>query len=223
MKELPKVVRDFLTSAERDKVVLDLTNKYHLHADQAGEFERAFILMLLGVERPEEFVASLSATGLTSDVINGLASDLNERVFIPLRNAELKPPAQKPQKPDPLPPPSIEYQPPQNLPGSSAPVPVAVPVVSTATPAVVPQPAEHPSQAAHAAPANWHPAAAVHIYVPSGASHHAVQPVPVVTSPTPAPAVPEPERREEIPTAFRAPAPAPAPKAYSSDPYREPI
>ncbi|HEY0948395.1 MAG TPA: hypothetical protein VGE53_02845 [Candidatus Paceibacterota bacterium] len=230
MRDLPKPVRDFLKSDERDVVVRDLSAKYNLHVDQAGEFERAFILMLLGVERPEEFMASLSATGLTADVINGLATDLNERVFTPLRDAErlaaTTPVPVPPKKPEPIPPPALDYQPAQTLPGS--PVPAPMPALAVAPQAPVAQ-----QHIVHAMPethqAGWHPAAAVHIFVPT---HQAMpQPVPVAATPVPvqpepAPVVPAaPAPAPEVPVAAEVVVSQPPPitKSYGADPYREPI
>ncbi|MDP3402988.1 MAG: hypothetical protein Q8S35_03495, partial [bacterium] len=128
MRDLPRPVQDFLKSDERDAVARELSAKYQLHVDQAGEFERSFILMLLGVMRPEEFVTTLTQAGLSQDIVNGLAADLNTRVFMKLRDAEREqvaavPPA--PQKPAPIPPPALDYQPAATptLPGSPVPAP----------------------------------------------------------------------------------------------------
>ncbi len=139
MQELPKPVQDFLKSDERDAVARELSAKYQLHVDQAGEFERSFILMLLGVMRPEEFVTTLTQAGLSQDIVNGLAADLNTRVFMKLRDAEREqvaavPPT--PQKPAPLPPPALDYQPAATptLPGSPVPAPMPPPSALHACP-----------------------------------------------------------------------------------------
>ena len=231
-KDLPKPVQGFLLSEDRGRVARELSQKYSLHVDQAGEFERAFILMLLGVEKPEEFVSSLSAAGLTQDVINGLAADVNERVFIPLREAEraaASRPIPAPKKPEPIPPPALDYQPRATLPGSSVPTPMP-PTPAPPTEPVSVQPAQqhtmHVAPEGH--PAGWHPAAAVHIFVPSH------QPAPVAYSP----AAPTPPTQTEsaVPVFLphQPPTPQPAPptqpaqsvlpeKNYVADPYREPV
>lgn len=241
VRDLPKPVRDFLLSDSRAQIARELTEKYHLHLDQGDEFERLYINMLLGISTPEEFVSSLSKAGLTQDVINGLAADVNEKVFLPLRDAERRAATAPiaPKKPDPLPPPALDYQPATTLPGSPVPAPMPVApapaaVMPPAPPAPAPMaPAPVPQQhivhtaapAAH--PPGWHPAAAVHIFVPShGAPIQ--HPQPATPAPTPVP--------EVAPAAYVAPAqeplpPQPAPTApatpparsYAADPYREPF
>ncbi|MES2994501.1 MAG: hypothetical protein V4681_00470 [Patescibacteria group bacterium] len=86
--ELPKPVQEFITGSERARVVLELSKKYGLHADQAGEFERAFIFMLLGISSPPEFVVSLREAGISPEKVNGLVEDVNKDVFMRLREEE---------------------------------------------------------------------------------------------------------------------------------------
>lgn len=88
MSRLPVPVQEFLSSDERNEVVLNLSKKYGLHTDQAGVFESAFLLMMLGVDSPEAFSNTLRSQGLPNETIQGLMSDLNTEVFLPLRNAE---------------------------------------------------------------------------------------------------------------------------------------
>lgn len=88
LRELPKPVQDFITGPERSRIALSLSQKYGLHVDQAGEFEIAFIHMLLGVSTPEEFAKTLAAAGIPPSVVASLAADVNEQVFMPLRKAE---------------------------------------------------------------------------------------------------------------------------------------
>ncbi|MBP7741616.1 MAG: hypothetical protein KA104_02925 [Candidatus Pacebacteria bacterium] len=138
LRELPKPVQDFVTGPERARVALSLSQKYNLHADQAGEFEHAFMFMLLGISSPEEFVDSLTRAGILPEMVRGLVADVNEQVFVPLRKAEQNPtpaptvapapspiqpampPASKPLLATPAPAAPL-------LPGSSEPVPVATP------------------------------------------------------------------------------------------------
>lgn len=233
MQDLPAPVQAFLLSDERNVVARDLTQKYNLHLDQAAVFEKSYLHLLLGVSTPQEFVAELQAAGLGQDVINGLAADINTRVFMPLREAERRgatlPPVPVPPKPAPLPPPALTYAPaPTTLPGSPEPAPMPAPPVAPAPAAPVQAQIAHAAPASFGHPQGWHPAAAVHIYVPPhpGAVQHAEppQPTPVpvreveaVLPPTATPTPPSPR-----PTA-PAPAPAPIARQYSNDPYREPI
>ena len=85
---LPKALQDFLTSEERDVVALHISSRYSLHVDQAGSFQRAYLLMLMGLLTPAEFVGSLESAGISSETIKSLTNDVNEMVFKPLREKE---------------------------------------------------------------------------------------------------------------------------------------
>lgn len=145
-----------------------------------------------------------------------------------------------PTKPEPIPPPALEYAPAapaaeQTLPGSpiKAPMPPVEPANSAvAQPETIPQamapaPIQHVVHAAPTHQQGWHPAAAVHIFVPSQGNNHAVAQAPVPS--------PQPEIQVEETTPSHIPAPeapkpvlpvqpaAPTPRSMGSDPYREPI
>lgn len=201
MSDLPRPVQDFLKSEERDQVTRELTAKYNLHVDQAGEFERAFLFMLLGVATPEEFVSMLTDAGLTSDVISGLAGDVNTRVFMRLRELERQAtppqapvPQAQPQKPEPLPVPAVTYEAPPpapTLPGS----PVSVP-----PPAPPPEPVPAP----------------VNVPMPPATRTMASDIAALEQKPTPTPPAPRPVAQPQAPA-------TPLVHEYSADPYREPV
>jgi len=127
VSELPLSVQQFVTGPERARVALTLSQKYNLHVDQAGEFERSFIFMLIGISTPEEFVENLKEAGLTPEQVRGLTEDVNKEVFMKLREAEknqpVNPPPVQPVAPRPAP------QPIQITPRS--PVPIYSPLPST--------------------------------------------------------------------------------------------
>lgn len=125
--ELPKPVRDFVTSPERARIALSLTYKHRLHADEAGEFERAYMFMLLGISSPEEFVDTLTRAGIPPETVRALAQDVNEQVFVPLRKAE-----QTPKRPPVIP---VQAT---TLPGSTVPVPPPIPHRQKTAPLVPP-------------------------------------------------------------------------------------
>ncbi len=259
MEDLPKPVRDFLMSDERNAVARELSAKYSLHVDQAGEFETAYLHMLLGISTPEDFVSTLRNAGIDQAVINGLAADVNTRVFMRLREAEraaTEAPS-APQRPAPLPPPALEYEPARavTLPGSPIPAPMPVPVtpapvVPQSVPAeevastVVPQAATPQQHMVHAMPQSapqqgWHPAAAVHIFVPThgpatqGSLPSQAYPVqqdvtpaqdyivpqlaPVYTTPPASQLV----YANPVPETLAPPPAMPIQKTGASDPYRE--
>lgn len=200
MDGLPLPVQNFLKSDERDQVTRELTAKYNLHVDQAGDFERAFLFMLLGVATPEEFVSMLTDAGLTSDVISGLAGDVNTRVFMRLRELERQAtpspapvPQAQPQKPEPLPVPAVTYEAPPappTLPGSPVPVPLPTPP---------PEPTPMPMSAST-------PPATRTMASDIAALEQKPTPPPLPVAPPTAPAAAPPIVRE-----------------YGTDPYREPV
>ena len=267
MQGLPKPVQEFILGDERNQISSELSQKYRLHVDQAGAFEEAYLFMLLGTVSPDEFMARLTNAGIAPETVRGLATDVNERVFIPLRLKEQQGESvgRIPvvvAKPGPLPPPSLDYQPAAPvLPGSDVPVPTApvapqAPILSVPKPELVPAapapqaieatPLPAPSQhAVQAMPGTahpgWHPAAAVHIYVPTQGPHlpsqgsveTPVASVPVNETPVAtAPAYAEPQQvyipppaPNAAPAPYIPPAAAPTPitKGYPADPYREPV
>lgn len=85
---LPTPIQKFLLSDERPNFILRLTQRYGLHADQAGELERAFILMMLGVDNPQDFSNALRTSGISENIARSLLNDINTEVFAPLRKQE---------------------------------------------------------------------------------------------------------------------------------------
>ena len=89
MQGLPPVIRTYLAEGKYTTVARNLTAKYGLRIDQAGVLERELMLLLMGIENPEEFTqALLEEAQLDQKTINSLSQDVNEQVFIPLRKEE---------------------------------------------------------------------------------------------------------------------------------------
>jgi hypothetical protein len=212
MAELPAPVRNFLSSPERDRTIRDLTGKYQLHVDQGGVFAKSFLLMLLGISSPDEFVASLRDAGIAEAVVAGLTADINERVFTKLRAQEMNSSvslADAPTAPAARPAPATapmqavptarELPPPANLPGAG----VADPNIGMPPPAA-PAPMSAPEQLVRYTP-------------PQPIQKGDTFPSQGVTLGTPQPAPTQP------PPAQPAQSPRPIIKEYASDPYHEPI
>ena len=132
LRVLPGPVQAFILGSDRPRIAIELSTKYNLHVDQAGVLEQAFMYMLLGVSSPEEFVDALTKANIPAESVRGLAQDVNEQVFLPLRQAEQ---AGTPAIVRTAPAPQVI------LPGSNEPVPVVVPKPIEATvPVQVPPP-----------------------------------------------------------------------------------
>lgn len=252
--KVPRPIREFLSNSNVGPIATSLAEKYRLHVDLSGALADVITKTLLGFIPPTELQRVLMQRLLLEQgMANSLIADINTLVFIPLqqkvreaaeearREEELElelreaaaeePLPVPPNKPDPVPAPSLDYLPrsEQVLPGSSVPVPA--PVVHEPPPEPVliqPQPTSTPMQqvihAAPAAQAGWHPAAAVHIFVPSHPMQHPSIPQ------APVAPVPETPRQVETPPAVPAypatetpPPSTPITKSYAADPYREPV
>jgi hypothetical protein len=253
INELPAPVREFLQGPDRDRIALELTQKYRLHADQADIFQQGYLFLLLGVNTPEEFMEKLRANGISEEAIGGLLKDVNEMVFVPLRKKETEqtatpvaqpaprastPPPMKPPPPPDIPsisPPAAIPQPPMSVPSSvSVPKPppaavVAPKTVSTPAPQIPHNP-DHPTMRTMAtdmqeAKAHHMPEALFSRPAPvSGPPSASIRVV------TPPPMPPPPTRQADIP-APPSPRASPPPnlpgtpleKQYGTDPYHEPI
>lgn len=244
----PEAIQNALTDGPAIDFMAALQTRYSLHIDVAGEVVERIRNLLLGLSSPTEFLGELIQLGMSDTVARTLVEDLNKEVFIPLREEMRKAPESTgapepiavPQRSlgaeTPLPAPSLAYEPePKTLPGSPvvAPMPTPTPI-STPAPIVennAPAPVAHAVYPMHPnQQGGWHPAAAVHIYVPSQgmpyAAHkpapleHVAEAMPVTTPTVEAPQVSVPAQvAEPIP----APAPAPAAQPRTADPYREPV
>lgn len=194
MSELPPAVQEFLRSPERDRVVIELSRKYNLHTDQAGEFQRAFLFMLLGISKPDEFIQTLRSMNLSSEAISGLTADINEQVFKKLQKVERESPPVPIQKPlnntAVLPPPSFVPQPPAVVlpepPRAAPPPPANLPGQEPFNP--VPEPVPQPPAPIYVPPAPPQPAPIAPPAAPVAAPVPTPPPTPSAPPPTPQPA-----------------------------------
>lgn len=86
MQTLPPVVRDYLSQGRYTMIVKDLMMKHSLRIDQGGVLEREIILLLMGIENPDEFTKALIEDArLSQQAVGAIARDVNVQIFIPLR------------------------------------------------------------------------------------------------------------------------------------------
>lgn len=104
MQTLPPVIRDYLAQGRYTPVAKSLMTKYTLRIDQGGVLEREIMLLLMGIENPEEFTKALiEEAKLNQQTVSGIVQEVNTQIFIPLREemargAQLaKPAASAPQ------------------------------------------------------------------------------------------------------------------------------
>jgi hypothetical protein len=108
MQTLPPVIRNYIAQGTYTPVAISLANKYKLRIDQSGVLDREIMLLLMGVENPDEFVKALAEEAkLDGPTVDNIVQDVNAQIFLPLRKAEevsnTKPAPNAPQPPVPAP------------------------------------------------------------------------------------------------------------------------
>lgn len=87
MQVLPPPIRQYLSQGKYSVVAKSLMTTYNLHIDQGGILEREIMLLLMGIENPDEFAASLaSEAAISEEVIGQIMVDINQEIFVPLHN-----------------------------------------------------------------------------------------------------------------------------------------
>lgn len=100
MQTLPPVIRNYLGQGKYSVVAENLMAKYGLHIDQGGILEREIMLLLMGIENPDEFTQSLvEEAKLDQKTIDSIVQDVNDQIFIPLREEERKSGGMKAEQP----------------------------------------------------------------------------------------------------------------------------
>lgn len=145
----PEVVREAFNSEVTSQIILDMKTTHRLHVDVAGTLASEVGYLLLGLRSPAEFFGNLMLSGTDEQTARSIMEEVNNRIFIPLRNqvrskssSELvqpytaQEPAPRPIQQPLAPTPTIEYTPPApvTLPGSPEPAPMPVPPVSVSAP-----------------------------------------------------------------------------------------
>ena len=217
MQTLPPPIRNYLSQGKYSLVAKNLMRKYGLHIDQGGVLEREIMLLLMGIENPDEFAASLKSDAtLSEDVVRNIMTDVNQEIFIPLQK-EMR-----------------------NAGSGAQEERSAAPRASVSVPSYAPSPASRPPALSGSAPlppkmAMPQPKAASGIappplsMLPLGEEEKNrisnIAPRPSAPPPSHLPGAFQPSvaqtiKRPAPPSPFRPATPA---KPYSTDPYREPI
>jgi len=87
-EKLPKELQDTLVSPETQKLVQTVGQKYKLHIDDIGALETEMMLVLLGIEHPNDFLKNIvRETGMSQDDAKAAAKELEEKLFLPMRSS----------------------------------------------------------------------------------------------------------------------------------------
>lgn len=86
LAELPRVVRDAITSSDVEDRLRKLADTHKLHLDQWQVLENEVMLTLLGVKHIEDLPANIkSGVGVSADVADALAESVSSGIFEPIR------------------------------------------------------------------------------------------------------------------------------------------
>lgn len=130
MQTLPPFIREYLSEGKYTPVAQSLMAKYKLRIDQGGVLERELMLLLMGIETPDNFVQALiNEARLDQQVVNGIVTDVNDQVFTPLRKQEEVQTKQAGMQPTPKPAP----KPVVPMPPHIAPLPPKIAMPKSAT------------------------------------------------------------------------------------------
>ena len=107
LAEVPPQIRALFASGKVENVAKNLMQKNQLHIDQGAIVEREIILLTLGLKDPTEFAQALAEEAhLDQQTINGIVQDVNEQIFVPLREEMQKGGGTQQQPAKPIVPPS---------------------------------------------------------------------------------------------------------------------
>ncbi len=237
MQTLPPVIRDYLSAGKYTEVAKGLITKYGLHVDQGGILEREIMLLLMGIENPTEFInALIEEAKLDAKVVENIVKDVNDQIFAPLKEAEMKSDTTEPEPshfhlenkiPHPVPAPvrnEIHHPPLGPAAAVTAPAPAITPVEAPKLLAEEKLLEDH--EEPHLDVRDKVQAPTQEVVAPTG-SVGGINLIPfppkkIVPPPHPLPEATEGTAEKPIsPTPPKVP--PPPVKPYSVDPYREPI
>src|SRR3989344_6268141 len=83
---LPLPIQKFFEQRKLGETARLLMERYALHIDQGAILERELMLLLLGLENPDEFADALyKELPVSKQTVADIMIDLNKEVFVPLR------------------------------------------------------------------------------------------------------------------------------------------
>jgi hypothetical protein len=83
---LPKELQDTITSSDYQMKLFEIAKKYKLTYEKLGQLELETTMVLLGMTPPEEYEEDLSEQlGMKKEELSGLVKDVNDQVFLAIR------------------------------------------------------------------------------------------------------------------------------------------
>ncbi|MDP2655235.1 MAG: hypothetical protein Q8P17_01605 [bacterium] len=100
---LPLPIQKFFEQRKLGEVARLIMERYALHVDQGAILERELMFLLLGLKNPDEFAEELYAQlPISKQTVRDIIADVNQEIFVPLREEMRKGPQTVPQIPKPV-------------------------------------------------------------------------------------------------------------------------
>lgn len=86
LKSLPRPVQEAVASFDWAREVFEVGRAHTLHVDQIGQIQTEVMLVVIGLISPKDFHDQMiSRIGINEDQALEIADEVNERVFVPIR------------------------------------------------------------------------------------------------------------------------------------------
>ncbi|MBP9771399.1 MAG: hypothetical protein KBD16_00525 [Candidatus Pacebacteria bacterium] len=85
-RALPQVVKEAFARIDVPKQLWAIAKKHALRVDQSGVLETETLLVLLGIEKTQQFIANLVNNGVPRDVALRVSDDVNQEIFKAIRS-----------------------------------------------------------------------------------------------------------------------------------------
>jgi hypothetical protein len=213
--KLPQVLREYLADDDLTTITEQIGKEHQLHVDTIGALYRETTNMLLGIINPTQFVGELKSVGVPEESIGAIVQELNEKVFMPLRE-KIKNQTQEPEEE------GTEEEEPNEIPEPAPPVPPTITQAFVApNPSFVEPNLPIPTPISEAVPTPVSAPAPVPVPVPTFIAPSEPRPLPKIETPEPTPVIPEPHARTmqedmlEMKSAHKNSVPLAAPAAPS--------
>lgn len=242
----PAIVRAVFNADLTTQIIVGMRAKFQLHIDSAGILGKEVGYLLLGLTDPNKFIDHLKSQNFSEQTVNEIVKEVNQKIFVPLREEMRKGSSAAAQPPRPARPtlqpvvrpvggnpistnvplpvrPTAQGQVRQPANEPFVPRPSARPDLRSVLNAVTAKPAQSPVPSASADALVGSPTeivgAASRLLEDHEEPHIEFK---KITPPANLPGVVQP-LVPTVPKPIPPPTPKPIIKEYSSDPYREPI
>lgn len=88
LAELPQEIKSAIDSIETSNAIRAISDKYHLHIDQAGELADEISLVMIGSTKPDRFISHIiKRLHISNELAQNIARETNQNIFIKIKEA----------------------------------------------------------------------------------------------------------------------------------------